>query len=76
MTSQIATDQQHFQHPSPLADIETTTQEQRALFDFLRVKTMYPEETFREEDFSLYPGWFEYIQAMDMLVSFGEAQES
>ena len=75
MTSQIATDYHHFQHPRSLAAIETTTREQRALYNFLRVKTIYPEETFRKEDFALYPGWQEYIQAMDMLLSFSSAQE-
>jgi hypothetical protein len=76
MTSQIATDQHHFQHPSPLAEIETTTKEQRTLYNFLKVKTMYPDESFNKEDFALYPGWQEYLQAMDMLVSFSREPES
>ena len=76
MTSQITTDQHHFQHPSPLADVETTTREQRALYNFLRVKTMYPDETFNNDDFALYPGWLEYLQTMNMIASFGDAQES
>ena len=75
MTSQIASDQHHFQHPSSLAEIETATREQRALYNFLRVKTMYPDESFNMQDFSLYPGWQEYLQTMDMLVSFSTAQE-
>jgi hypothetical protein len=76
MTSQIATDQHHFQHPEALAKIKVTTREQRALYNFLRIKTMYPEEPFIQDDFALYPGWMEYIQAMDMLFSSGETQES
>lgn len=73
MTSQIAADQHHFQHPVPLAEIETATKEQRALYNFLRVKTIYPDETFNQDDFALYPGWLEYLQAMNTLVSFSEA---
>jgi hypothetical protein len=76
MTLQIATDQHHFQHPRPLAEVETTTQEQRALYNFLRVKTMYPDETFNKDDFALYPGWLEYLQTMSMMASFGDEQES
>jgi hypothetical protein len=75
MTSQIATDQRHFQHPSSLADIGTSTREQRALYDFLRVKTMYPDEEFNEEDFAPYPGWQEYLQAMETLASFTREPE-
>lgn len=74
MTSQIATDKHHFQHSMPLADIETTTREQRALYNFLRVKTMYPDETFNKDDFALYPGWHEYLQTMSMMTSFGDEQ--
>ncbi len=76
MTSQIATDQHHFQHPSPLAEVETATKEQRALYNFLRVKTIYPDETFNKDDFALYPGWLEYLQTMNMIASFGDTQES
>jgi len=75
MTSQIATDQHHFQHPRPLAEINVTTREQRALYDFLRVKTICPDESFNQDDFALYPGWQEYLQAMNMLVSFSNVQE-
>jgi hypothetical protein len=76
MTSQIATDKHHFQHPKPLADVETTTREQRVMYNFLRVKTMYPDETFNKDDFALYPGWLEYLQMMNMIASFADAQES
>ena len=75
MTSQIATDQHHFQHPRPLAEIETTTKEQRALYNFLQVKTMYPNESFNKDDFALYPGWQEYLQTMEMLASFNREPE-
>jgi hypothetical protein len=76
MTSQIATDKQHFQHPKPLAEIEIVTREQRALYNFLRVKTIYPDETFNQEDFANYPGWQEYLQVMEMLASFSREPES
>jgi hypothetical protein len=76
MTSQIATDQRHFQHPQPLAEIETATREQRALYNFLRVKTMNPDEAFNKDDFSLYPGWQEYLQTIEMLASFSREPES
>ena len=76
MTSQIVTNQYHFQHPRPLSEVETTTKEQRALYNFLRVKTMYPDETFNKDDFALYPGWLEYLQTMSMIASFGNEQES
>jgi hypothetical protein len=76
MTSQIATDQRHFQHPQPLAAVETTTREQRALYNLLRVKTMYPDEAFNEDDFTLYSGWKEYLQTMEMLASYSRELES
>lgn len=76
MTAQISSGQYHFQHPKALAKIKVTTREQRALYNFLRIKTMYPDEPFIQDDFALYPGWMEYIQAMDMLFSSGETRES
>lgn len=76
MTSQISTDKHHFQHPQSLSEIETSTREQRSLYNFLRVKTMYPDETFSQEDFALYPGWQEYLQVMEMLASFSRESES
>jgi hypothetical protein len=30
---------------------------------------MSPDETFRGDDFALYPGWREYLQAMDILLA-------
>ena len=75
MASKIAVSQHHYQYPKPLADIETTTREQRALYNFLRVKTIYPEESFNQDDFALYPGWREYLQVTDMLVSFSKTQD-
>lgn len=76
MTSHIAIENYHFQHPRSLAEVSVATREQRALYDFLRVKTMYPGESFIEDDFALYPGWREYIQAMDMLVTYGNTKEA
>ena len=76
MTAQISAKQYHFQHPNALARVKVTTKEQRALFNFLRVKTMYPDEPFIEDDFALYPGWMEYIQAMDMLLTSSDIQDN
>lgn len=68
MRSVIAENQRHYDHKKSLADIEQATKEQRALFNFLRVKTLYPDEAFKKEDFELYPGWREYLQSLDMLL--------
>ena len=76
MTAQISTKQHHFQHPKALAKVKVTTREQRALYNFLRVKTMYPDEPFIKDDFALYPGWMEYIQVMDMLFSSNDTQDN
>ena len=76
MTAQISAKQHHFQHPKALAKIKVTTREQRALYNFLRIKTIYPDEPFIPDDFALYPGWMEYIQAMDMLFSSGTTPDN
>ena len=70
MAATIESKQHHFQSPATLAEIGTTTREQRMLFNFLRVKTMYPDEAYNRDDFAIYPGWMEYLQAIDMLVEF------
>jgi len=69
MTEQISAGKYHYQATKSLAEIETTTREQRALYNYLRVKTLYPDETFNKDDFALYPGWQEYLQTMYMVVS-------
>lgn len=76
MMEQISASQHHYQHPKSLADLETTTREQRALYNFLRVKTMYADEAFNKDDFALYPGWLEYLQTMDMFLSAINMQEN
>jgi hypothetical protein len=76
MASRITANEHHYQYPRSLADLETVTRDQRALYNFLRVKTIYPEETFNQDDFALYPGWREYLQVTDMLVSFGKNEEN
>jgi hypothetical protein len=75
MSEQITSTQYHFQFPKALAEVEVTTREQRALFNFLRLKTIYPDEVFRPDDFAIYPGWMEYLQTIDMLVSLQSAQQ-
>jgi len=69
MASHVARNQRHHHYHKSLAEMEQSTREQRALYDFLRVKTMYPEEPFRKDDFALYPGWREYLEAMDLIIT-------
>lgn len=69
MVEPVTAGGRHFQHSHSLADVETCTREQRALFNFLRVKTLYPDESFNPDDFAPYPGWLEYLQTLDVLVS-------
>lgn len=73
MLPQVAGNQRHHHYGRDLAEMEQATREQRALYDFLRVKIMYPDECFRESDFALYPGWREYLQAMDMVLTLSQA---
>jgi hypothetical protein len=56
--------------------MEQATREQRALYNFLRVKIMYPDEAYQQDDFALYPGWREYLQAMDMLLALSTSQDT
>lgn len=69
MSEQITTRQHHFRYPQALAEVEVATREQRALFNFLRLKTIYPDEAFNQDDFAMYPGWREYLQTIDVLSS-------
>jgi hypothetical protein len=69
MMPQVSEGQRHFSREESLAEIGQASREQRALYDFLRVKTLYPDEAFHADDFALYPGWREYLQAMDALLS-------
>jgi len=75
MTGQVARGQRHYHYQKSLADMEQATREQRALYNFLRVKTIYPQEAFVKEDFALYPGWREYLQSMDMLLALSNTSE-
>ncbi|HLO16692.1 MAG TPA: sulfotransferase [Anaerolineales bacterium] len=76
MAEHITAKQHHFKHPAPLSEVEVTTKEQRALFNFLRLKTIYPDEAFNRDDFSIYPGWMEYLQTIDLLVTLNNIQKS
>ena len=69
MQSVVAGNQRHYEYKKSLAEIEQATTEQRALYNFLRVKTLYPDEPFKSEDFKLYPGWKEFLQSLDMLLT-------
>jgi hypothetical protein len=74
MLPQISTRERHYTYTKSLAEMEQVTKEQRALYNFLRVKTLYPHEAFNKDDFALYPGWKEYLQCMDMLMAMSKAQ--
>ncbi|MGZ9234093.1 MAG: sulfotransferase [Anaerolineales bacterium] len=76
MAGQITSKQHHFQYSKALAEVEVTTREQRALFNFLRLKTIYPHEPFNSDDFALYPGWLEYLQAIDKIVDQNSTQKT
>jgi hypothetical protein len=73
MVPHVARNQRHHHYGKALAEMEQSTREQRALYNFLRVKIRYPEEAFRKEDFALYPGWKEYLQAMDMVLTLSQS---
>ncbi len=71
MTQHVEARQRHHKHGRSLAEMSQATREQRALYDFLRVKTLYAEEPFQESDFALYPGWKEYLQVIDATFDLG-----
>ena len=72
MQSVVAGNQRHYDYKKSLAEIEQATTEQRALYNFLRVKTLYPDEPFKKQDFELYPGWKEFLQSLDMLLTLSD----
>ena len=76
MFPHIVGNQRHHHYGRDLAEMEQATREQRALYNFLRVKIMYPDEAYQKDDFALYPGWKEYLQAMDMLLALSTSQET
>lgn len=76
MSEKIMTKEHHFKYPKALSEVEVTTREQRALFNFLRLKTGYPDEPFNKDDFAMYPGWMEYLQTIDQLMSQNSIQET
>jgi hypothetical protein len=69
MLASVAQGQRHYHYKKSLAEMVQVTRDQRALYNFLRVKTIYPDEPFIREDFELYPGWLEYLQSMDMILT-------
>ncbi len=72
MTPHIQQDARHYHQPQALAEMPQATREQRALYNFLRVKTLYPDEAYIAADFALYPGWLEYLRSMDQLLTLAE----
>jgi hypothetical protein len=75
MLPRVAKVQQHQHYQKSLAEMPQSTREQRALYDFLRVKINYPDEAFNIADFELYPGWREYLESVDMLMTFQGAKD-
>jgi len=75
MIPRVAKLQQHQHYQKSLAEMPQATREQRALYNFLRVKIHYPNEAFNINDFELYPGWREYLESVDMLMSFQGAKD-
>jgi hypothetical protein len=73
MRTQVSGGQRHHHYGKALAEMEQATREQRALYNFLRVKTMHPDEVFLKDDFAPYPGWREYLQAMDMIITLSKS---
>ncbi|HXD10602.1 MAG TPA: sulfotransferase [Anaerolineales bacterium] len=69
MYASVSENQRHYDYHKSLAEIEQATKEQRALYNFLRVKTRYPDEAFVQDDFGLYPGWMDFLQSLDMLLT-------
>ncbi len=76
MTPQIAKNERHHHYEKSLAEMGQAAREQRALYNFLRVKTIYPDEPFVKDDFALYPGWKEYLQSLDMLITLSHTEGS
>ena len=76
MLPQISETQRHFRSMKSLAEFALATREQRSLYDFLRVKTLHPDESFNQDDFALYPGWREYLEAIDALLMSSRTHEA
>jgi hypothetical protein len=76
MLPQVSENQRHHHYGKALAEMEQATREQRALYNFLRVKIMYPDEAYQQDDFALYPGWKEYLRVMDMLLALSTSQDT
>lgn len=75
MLPRVAKNQQHQHYEISLSEMHQATREQRALYNFLRVKTLYPDEAFNIDDFALYAGWREYLESVDMLMTFQGAKD-
>ena len=75
MLPRVAKNQQHQRYEMSLAEMHQATREQRALYDFLRVKVLYPDERCNINDFALYPGWREYLESVDMLMTLQGAKD-
>jgi hypothetical protein len=69
MQSRVSGSERHHHYKKSMAEMTQATREQRALYNFLRVKTLYPDEPYNQDDFALYPGWREYLESVDALMA-------
>ncbi len=76
MTSIVKASNRHHREETSLANVEQATREQRELYNFLRVKTLYPQEEFISDSYALYPGWRDYLQAVTMLMAQDPVQDN
>jgi hypothetical protein len=75
MLPRVAKSQKHQHYEISMAEMSQSTREQRALYNFLRIKILYPNEAFNMDDFALYPGWREYLESVDMLMTMQGAKD-
>ncbi len=75
LISQVNSGQRHHREMKSLLDVPQASREQQELYSLLRLKTLYPDEKFRQEAFALYPGWRDFLQAVDMLMAASRTQD-
>ncbi len=75
-TSIVQASNRHHREETSLANVEQATREQRELYNFLRLKTLYPQEEFSSDHYALYPGWRDYLQAVTMLMAQDPVQDN
>lgn len=69
MSEVVSSSQHHYIASKPLLEFDVVERKQNALYNFLRLKTLYPHEPFLLDDFSMHPAWYEYLAMADTLMS-------